>query len=127
MITKDELLRAKENMDKVLEPAREKLAEAKKEFYQAARVEENLFEELILKYYDETLIDANGKPVRVGDTISNGKHIYEVVNRGMQFVFGTMMFNPRVMCRKLGSLSNRGRDKHIHPAELLSFTVTPKE
>lgn len=122
MITIHDLLRAQEQTNKELQPVIEKFKEAKKQFEKESEEVGAPFYQMLEKYYDENLTDSNGNSVVVGDKFLIGKHQYEVVDRYMQTVLGTMMFNPRVICVKVGSASRNRRGKHIHPSELKQFT-----
>jgi hypothetical protein len=126
MITNEDLILSYQKLAFDLEPLKRELAEAKAKFNSKALEVEAPYLELLEKYYDEKLIDINGKSVNVGDFITNKKATFKVINRGMQFVFGEMMFNPRVICQKLrdnGEPSVYGKEKHIHPAELKEYAV----
>lgn len=126
MITKEELTASYQKLDSDLEPLRTELAEAKANFDLKAKEAELPFLKMLEMYYDENLVDINGKPVKVGDIITNGKATYKVINRGMQFVFGQMMFNPRVMCQKIrdaGNVAAYSKEKHIHPSDLKLYAV----
>ncbi len=79
--------------------------------------------EVLDQYYDQSLTDNNNEPVRIGDTISDGKFDYIVEDRGMQFVLGTILWNPRVMVKKImpDGYLKAIKQKHIHPADLKNF------
>lgn len=126
MITNEDLTVSYQKLESDLEPLRKELAYAKAKFNSKAKEVEAPYLELLEKYYDEKLIDINGKSVNIGDIITNGKATFKVINRGMQFAFGEMMFNPRVMCQKLrdnGEHAVYGKEKHIHPTELAEYAV----
>jgi hypothetical protein len=126
MITNNDLTTVYLKLQEDLEPLRQELKEAKAKFKSNAKQLEAPYLEMLEKYYDEKLIDINGVSVKIGNTVSNGKISYKVINRGMQFVFGEMMFNPRVICQKIrasGDTARYSKEKHIHPSELKEFTV----
>jgi hypothetical protein len=81
--------------------------EVVKTAYQQKKVE--IFaplEAAIEKYYDETLLDAEGNTVSVGREFILGKKAkhqrrYRVTARSMQVLLGQMMFNPAAHCQAL--------------------------
>jgi hypothetical protein len=60
------------------------------------------FDEMLEQYYDEKIIDVAGRPMQVGMLIKHVKtgRQYKVIDRGMQFVLGELMFNNHVTCLK---------------------------
>jgi len=72
--------------------------EAIETFKKREQEEEAPIKLLIQEYLDEELKDCNGNAVRDSYVIAsqNGYPAYKVVKRGMQFIFGTPMFNPSV-------------------------------
>ena len=72
--------------------------EAIETFKKREQEEEAPIKLLIQQYLDEELKDCNGNTVRDRYVIAsqNGYPAYKVVKRGMQFIFGTPMFNPSV-------------------------------
>ena len=67
-------------------------------FKKREQEEEEPIRILIQQYLDDELKDSHGNTIRKGYVIAtkNNYPAYKVINRGMQFVFGTPMFNPSV-------------------------------
>ena len=67
-------------------------------FKKREQEEEEPIRLLIQQYLDEELKDINGNTIREDYVIAtkNNYPAYKVVKRGMQFIFGTPMFNPSV-------------------------------
>lgn len=129
MVTQEMLIEADKKRYEDFKPHRQELEAAEAKFHQKAREIEAPFMAMLEQYYDEQLADKNEKPVKVGSIITNGKDKFKVKNRGMQFVFGEMLFNPRVICVKLHPRQTNFREgkveRHFHPSDLKSFEIEP--
>jgi hypothetical protein len=124
MITKEDLEKEQKTALLALEPVKAEFKKAKETYDLLCTDLSKPFNELLEKYYDEHLTDGNGKSIQIGDIISNGKRALKVVMRGMQFCFGEMMMNPRVMCLKLKDFKEaKGKEIHIFPSELKEYKI----
>lgn len=116
-ISKEYLEEAYEKMQESFKPIKEKFQKDKEDI-------EASFKALLSVYYDEQLIDSQNKPVRIGDTITDGKDYYQVFDRGMQIIFGTMLYNNSVKCKKLDRDFRPGKKEHSFSSrELIAFTL----
>lgn len=78
---------------------RERFNDAKIALRKQEEIEGAPVKVLINEYLDSELKDVNGNTIREGYVIAKnltGYPAYKVVNRGMQFIFGTPMYNPSV-------------------------------
>lgn len=126
MITREQILEAQEEATRKTDLIREEFEKIKKEYQSKFSELEKPLMDLIEAYYDENLTDKNNKAVKVGTTITNGKSKLYIHNRGMQFIFGTIIFNPRVMGKKIddkGFSKPNAREIHIHPNELKEYWI----
>jgi hypothetical protein len=79
---------------------------------------------ILEKYYDERFLDKESVSIKIGDTITDGKNSYSVSDRGMQMIFGTMIFNNRITCKKLDKDLKIGKkDFSFSVRELADFVV----
>ncbi|HAY3590633.1 TPA: hypothetical protein JRX31_000314 [Elizabethkingia anophelis] len=115
MITKEQLIKAKQERDKQYTEYKKQLEEINKPFF-----------ELLELYDDQILLDKNNSPVKIGHTITDGKNKYKVHYRGMQCVFGELLFNSRVFCKKVsedGKIAPNAREKTLHSSELKNYWI----
>lgn len=77
---------------------------------------------LMEEYFDATLIDADGKPIRVNDVITSGKKSYRVIQRLMDTYKGEFRFNPRVVCEQI--FVREKKRFAFYPWELGKFKIT---
>jgi len=82
---------------------------------------EKHLQSLIEEYFDDTLVDADGKPIRVNDVIASGKKSYRVVQRLMDTYKGEFRFNPRVMCEQI--FVREKKRFAFYPWELQKFLI----
>lgn len=122
MITKDNLKDAYSAYLKKAEPIKIEFKKIEKEFDEKFKNASKSYLEMLEKYYDEQLVDSTGNSIKIGCIISKNKVNYEVVDRGMQFIFGEMLYNPRVRVRKL-PVNSKGKIKDIFPHELKEFEI----
>lgn len=126
MVTKEQLLQLQELAIENIKPIREEFKKCQLEYDNKIQEMEKPLLALLEVYYDENLKDKKDQSVRKGNTITNGKSNYYVHDRGMQFVFGTMLFNPRIICKKIdekGYSKPNAKDAHIPPSELKGYWI----
>ncbi|RQO37928.1 hypothetical protein DBR39_13650 [Chryseobacterium sp. KBW03] len=126
MITTEQILKAQEEAIKNAGPIRAELEKFKKEYQSKINEFEKPIMDLIEAYYDENLTDKNNAIVQIGMTITNGKSKLYIHSRGMQFIFGHIVFNPRVMGKKIddkGFIKPNAREIHVHPKELKEYWI----
>ncbi len=125
MITKENLLEVQMIMEETAKPLLEAYEKAKKEMDEEGAKLEKPFHNMLEQYYDEQLIDKNGVPIKIGDDITDGKIKLRVVKRGMQFAFNRMLFNPRIVCKKVlqDNTTNRSQqaERNIYPIDLIKW------
>lgn len=122
MKTFEELEASYEKLKLDLQPIKDELEIVSYEFKAKMKVlEKSFFDELDV-FLDEKLIDKNGIPVKVGNQITNGKNAYIVGNRGVQFVFGLIFNNPKVIVKKIPVATN-ARLKELVASDLIEFEV----
>ena len=124
VISNDDLKLAHEKLQKAFEPIQAELDIAKEKYNKAKKELEDSFKSTLEKYYDQQLLDKNGNPVKNNSIITNGKDFYQVTERGMQIIFGTMLFNNRVNCKKLDKDFRQGKkDFSFSARDLTDFVV----
>lgn len=126
MITKEQILEAQKEVEEKAKPLNEifKIVKADHD-NKVSEIEKPLLD-LIETYYDENLRDKNDVPVKNNSIITNGKSKFYIHNRGMQFFFGIIIFNPRVMGKKIddeGIIKPKAREVHIGPSELKEYWI----
>lgn len=126
MVTKEQILETLSIADEAAKPIREEKTKMLQDIEIRLEVIYNPLFRLLDIYNDENLIDKNGQAIRIGDVITDGKNLYKVENRGMQTVFGNLLFNPRVLCKKTdksGFIAPKAIVRSIHPTELKNFWI----
>ena len=124
VISNDDLKLAHEKLLKAFEPIQAELDIAKEKYNKAKKELEDSFKATLEKYYDQQLLDKNGTSIKNNSIITNGKDFYQVTERGMQIIFGTMLFNNRVNCKKLDKDLRPGKKEHSFSArDLTDFVV----
>lgn len=124
IISIDDLKLAYEKLQTEFEPIEAELDIAKEKYNKAKKELEDSFKVTLEQYYDQQLLDKNGNPVKINSIITNGKDFYQVTKRGMQIIFGTMLFNNRVTCKKLDKDLRPGKKEHSFSAsDLTDFVV----
>ncbi|MCT4181619.1 hypothetical protein BAS06_09330 [Elizabethkingia miricola] len=129
MVTKEELIEMHGKIQFAAEPIHRERTKFLKEIENKLEELHKPLVELLEVYNDENLKDKNDSPVRIGDIITDGKYEYKVHHRGMQSVFGNMLFNPRVLCKKINPAfrdkkpAPNARVKEIHYSELKNFWI----
>lgn len=124
VISNDDLKLAHEKIQKAFEPIQAELDIAKEKYNKAKKELEDSFKATLEKYYDQQLLDKNGNPVKNNSIITNGKDFYQVTERGMQIIFGTMLFNNRINCKKLDKNLRQGKKEYSFSAhDLTDFVV----
>lgn len=124
VISNDDLKLAHEKLQKSFEPIQAELDIAKEKYNKAKKELEDSFKVTLEQYYDQQLLDKNGNPVKNNSIITNGKYFYQVNERGMQIIFGTMLFNNRVNCKKLDKDLRPSKKEHSFSArDLKDFVV----
>ena len=124
VISNDDLKLAHEKLQEAFEPIQAELDIAKEKYNKAKKELEDSFKVTLEKYYDQQLLDKNGNPVKNNSIITNGKDFYQVTERGMQIIFGTMLFNNRVNCKKLDKDLRPGKKEYSFSArDLTDFVV----
>lgn len=123
----------KEKIKSAIERAQENLAfdrklrdEAITAFKKREQEEEEPIRLLIQQYLDEELKDCNGNTIREGYVIASKENYpaYKVLKRGMQFVFGTPMFNPSVEVVTYSPSKGLGKKtKTLHRSELKELQI----
>ena len=123
----------KELIKSAIERAHENLAfdrkmrdEAIAVFKKREQEEEEPIKLLIKQYLDEELKDCNGNTIREGYVIATKANYpaYKVIKRGMQFVFGTPMFNPSIEVVTYSPSKGLGKKtKKLHRSELKEFHI----
>lgn len=123
----------KEKIKAAIERAQENLAfdrklrdEAIANFKKREQEEEEPIRLLIQQYLDEELKDCNGNTIREGYIIATKDNYpaYKVIKRGMQFVFGTPMFNPSVEVVTYSPSKGLGKKvKTLHRSELKDLQI----
>jgi DNA integrity scanning protein DisA with diadenylate cyclase activity len=121
MITKEQIKKSKMQVLQDLQPLHEEYAIITEEYNAKCTKIEQPFLDLIEQYYDEQLLDKNKNSIRVGYQLKLGKKTYKVINRGMQFVFGEILFNPRVMIQCIEKPIIKL--KHVHPRDLIKYEI----
>ena len=119
-ITFEELEVAKAKVEEEAKPLKAWFEEQKKEFDRKCDAIEKPFLDLLEGYLTQCLVDKNGVAVKAGDSIEKDGIRYHVHTAGLQFVFGFMFDNPKVICKKVGA-SAKARDKYISPSELKEY------
>lgn len=106
-------------------PHKKKLATATEKYKKDCQVINDEFVVKMEQYLDTRLLDRNNTIVNKGDKICNMNKLFVVIERGMQFVLGEVLNNPRVVCRKIDVAGNiiGKTDQHIFPSELKEFTI----
>ena len=124
VISNDDLKLAHEKLQKAFEPIQAELDIAKEKYNKAKKELEDSFKTTLEKYYDQQLLDKNGASIKNNSIITDGKDFYQVTERGMQIIFGTMLFNNRVHCKKLDKDLKQGKKEHSFSArDLIDFVV----
>jgi hypothetical protein len=124
VISNDDLKLAHEKLLKAFEPIQAELDIAKEKYNKAKKELEDSFKATLEKYYDQQLLDKNGTSIKNNSIITNGKDFYQVTERGMQIIYGTMLFNNRVNCKKLDKDLRPGKKEHSFSArDLTDFVV----
>ena len=124
VISNDDLKLAHEKLQEAFKPIQAELDIAKEKYNKAKKELEDSFKATLEKYYDQQLLDKNGNPVKNNSIITNGKDFYQVTERGMQIIFGTMLFNNRVNCKKLDKDLRPGKKEHSFSVrDLTDFVV----
>lgn len=124
VISNDDLKLEHENLQKAFEPIQAEFNIAQEKYVKSKKELEDKFKTTLEQYYDQQLLDKNGYSVKINSTISDGKNFYKVIERGMQIIFGNMLFNNRVTCRKLGKdLMIGKKDFSFSTRELTDFVV----
>lgn len=123
----------KEKIKSAIERAQENLTfdrklrdEAIAAFKKREQEEEEPIRLLIQQYLDEELKDCNGNTIREGYVIASKENYpaYKVLKRGMQFVFGTPMFNPSVEVVTYSPSKGLGKKKKtLHRSELKELQI----
>ncbi|AGN89436.1 hypothetical protein LVDJXP189_2210010 [Flavobacterium psychrophilum] len=123
-ISDDDLKSAYEKIQIDFEPIQAEFDIIKSKFESDKKERNDTFKIILEKYYDERFLDKEGTPIKIGDTISDGKSFYYVSDRGMQMIFGTMIFNNRITCKKLDKDLRIGKkDFSFFPRDLTDFVV----
>ena len=91
------------------------VSEIDNECRERKKIAQQPFSEMLEQYYDENIQDVNGKTIHEGFTIRNliNNNLYKVKRRGMQYIFGELLFNNRIVCLKIkegGELSKKETD-----------------
>ncbi len=124
VISNDDLKLAQEKLQEAFKPIQAELDIAKEKYNKAKKELEDSFKATLEKYYDQQLLDKNENPVKNNSIITDGKDFYQVTERGMQIIFGTMLFNNRVNCKKLDKDLRLGKKEHSFSArDLTDFVV----
>jgi hypothetical protein len=123
----------KEKIKSAIEKAQENLAfdrkmrdEAIAAFKKREQEEEEPIRLLIQQYLDEELKDCNGNTIREGYVIATKENYpaYKVIKRGMQFIFGTPLFNPSVEVVTYSPSKGLGKKaKTLHRGELKDLQI----
>lgn len=111
-----------------LAPDRRLKDEALEAFRKREHDEEEPIKLLIQQYLDEELKDVHGNAVMVGYVVAHetGYPAYKVVKRGMQFLFGTPLFNPsvEVVTYSPSKEPKTGKkEKSLHKSDLSKMTI----
>jgi len=53
------------------------------------------------RYHDEMLKDSNGISIKENDIVKQGKDYFLVKQRHTQILFGDILENPRIICKKI--------------------------
>lgn len=108
-----------------IEPARKELELAKQKFKDECKKLEAPLNKKMNEFYDTFLLDSKGNPVRIGDLITKKGNCFQVVDRGCQFVLGTILNNPQVIVRlrveKNDIIALQSREKHLTPDDLKEY------
>ena len=126
MITQEMIEAVKLELDTKIIPLKIVLKAAQDAFDAEAEILTMPIREMLEQYGDEQCIDKNNLPVRVRDIMSDGKNDYVVTKRGMQSLFGIMLFNSRIICKKINSdmsLNPKAKDKDVNASELKNYTI----
>lgn len=123
----------KEEIKAAIKRAHENLAldrrlkdEALANFKKREQEEEAPIKLLMQQYFDEELKDCNGNTIREGYVIATKTNYpaYKVIKRGMQFIFGTPVFNPSVEVVTYSPSKGLGkRVKILHRSELIELQI----
>ena len=123
-ISDDDLKLAHEKLQQSFKPIQEAFDIVKAKFESDKKEMNDSFKTTLERYYDQRLFDKNGTPIKVGCTITDGKDFYFVVDRGMQIIFGTFLFNSRLTCTKWNKYGKATKKEYsIFPRELTDFVV----
>jgi hypothetical protein len=116
-ISDDDLKSAHNKLQQSFEPIRAKFESDKKEINDS-------FKKILEQYYDQRLFDKNRTSIKVGCTITNGKDYFLVIDRGMQIILGTFLFNSRVTCTKWNKYGKTTKKKFLFfPRDLTDFVL----
>jgi hypothetical protein len=123
-ISDDDLKLAHEKLQLDFKPIQDAFDIVKSKFESDKKEMNDSFKIILEQYYDQRLFDKNGVPVKVGSTITDGKDFYFVVDRGMQIIFGTFLFNSRITCTKWNKDGKATKKEFsFFPRDLTEFVV----
>lgn len=124
VITDEDLKLAYEKLQQDFEPIQAEFNIVKSKFESDKKEMESSFKITLENYYDQILFDKNGTPIKLGSTITDGKDFYFVVDRGMQIIFGTFLFNSRITCAKWNKDGKATKKEFsFFPRDLTDFVV----
>ena len=128
MITKENILKAQEEFIQALQPIKERQRafelEMKEETEQAGKP----FLELLDEYYDQEIKDSVGTSIRKGYIIQHNDGLsYIVIDRSMQIVLGTIMFNPKLTVKRISIVKGErkifNKTISVHRSNLMEYTI----
>lgn len=123
-ISNEDLKAEYDKLQLAFEPIKAELDVATEKYNNAKTELEKGFKKVLEQYYDQQLLDKDGNSVKNNAIITNSKDFYQVIERGMQIIFGTLIFNNRVICRKLDKNMIAGKkDFSFNSKDLKEFTL----
>lgn len=111
-------------------PIKAAFAEIKKEYDKELDKLNKVFLVEFDEYLDTLLLDKNGSPIKIHNVIQKDDKKYKVIDRGMQFVFGSFMYNTRIVVKKIqpdNTIKPTGKGIELSTLDLMNFELIPEE
>ena len=104
---------------------KEVFEKAKQEFERQERIAKKPLFEMLNAYYDAICLDKNNETVKAADLVTNGKHTYLVMDRGMQIVLGHLCDNTKIMVKKTkdNGITTYGKREDISARDCKYFEI----